>query len=336
MTIDEKRIKISVLLLAHNRSAFIEKALNSLYYQTADRSKFEVIVVKNFLNERIDHIISLYEFINVFTEEKELTAKLKVGFNVSKGCVITILEDDDFYESKRLDILMNKFLNTSIIFYHNSFKIINSKEQLLKLNPQKNDMIFNSRSDKLVQLLDKAISYRGHHNLSSMAFERIFFGRVITNFPNLTYAVDLMFFLEAISSGRNVFFDSSQLTYYMKHESASTIDLNADRKSELDDRDFQTISILESLLQNESNLVLANKIRLMMIERKIYINVKQRVYDDKTKVSLEEVYLFLLDKLHYYNPESYFIVLLFILSKITHRLARFIFKKFSLNRINMS
>ena len=327
---NQKEIEISVILVAHDRKPYITTALNSVYNQTIDRAKFEVIVVKNFLDEDIDRIISLYNFNNVFTNEKELTKKLEIGLSESKGKIITILEDDDFYENIRLNIVLNTFSSNSIIFYHNDFKMINGNGHIINKYSQRDNIVFSMKSNNLIQLFNKVIRYRGHHNLSSMAFERCFFEKVINNFQNVTFAVDLIFFLEAISNGGNLFFDCNQLTYYMRHDSASTVlNFNMITNSQVIANDYQTVSVLKKLLNKETNPMLVNKIKLMIIERKIYINIKDPINSDKTKVSIKQLYLFLIEKLHNYNPESYFIISLFFINKISPLLAQSIFRKVS-------
>lgn len=316
-------VEISVILVAHDRKTYIHNALVSLSKQTLGAEKYEVIVVKNFADEELDRFILSLGFKNINTSKRELIAKLESGFKVSMGDIITVLEDDDIYERTRLEIILNEFYKHSIVYYHNNYWMIDEHGLLIKENKQKNNIIFNINGVESTRGLREIISFHVHHNLSSMAFDRNFFSRVVKNFPGITYSIDLLFFLEAVSTQENLFLDSRKLTYYMQHESASTTNFFDGNKIQQNaNSDSETVYLLQRLINRELNPVLKDRIKLMLIERMIYINIKG--YDNKVvpNVTYRQLYLFVMDKIHTFSPESYFVVFLFFLYKWFPKSAR--------------
>lgn len=57
MGIDTPPPYISVLVIAHNRREYVIEALNSLLSQTLSHKEFEILVLKNFEDEKIDAFI---------------------------------------------------------------------------------------------------------------------------------------------------------------------------------------------------------------------------------------------------------------------------------------
>jgi len=48
---------ISVIITAYNRREFLSDSFNSVKNQTLSRDKYEIIVTKNFTNDKIDNYI---------------------------------------------------------------------------------------------------------------------------------------------------------------------------------------------------------------------------------------------------------------------------------------
>ena len=98
--------QISVILIAHDRKAYLLQAMESLLNQTLPRVFYEVIVVKNFKDERIDNFLELNGFLGIFTHASEVGSKLAIGILHSQGDVITFREDDDIFEVEKLETIL--------------------------------------------------------------------------------------------------------------------------------------------------------------------------------------------------------------------------------------
>ncbi|MGC8664006.1 MAG: glycosyltransferase family 2 protein [Thermoplasmata archaeon] len=129
--IDEKNDKkpyISVIITAHDRKEFLKEAINSVINQTLDKSFYEIIVVKNFKDEKIDSYIEKWGIINIYTEEIELSKKIALGIENAKGEVISLLEDDDLFMPKKLETVYNYFKKyENLVYLHNSEYFIDEK-----------------------------------------------------------------------------------------------------------------------------------------------------------------------------------------------------------------
>ena len=65
---------ISVVVTAYDRKEFILEAVKSVIDQTLDRSRYEIIVVKNYLDPEIDKFLGGNDVFNIYTDEKPLGA----------------------------------------------------------------------------------------------------------------------------------------------------------------------------------------------------------------------------------------------------------------------
>jgi len=75
---------ISVIITAHNRREFLLEAVNSALNQTLPKDEYEIIVVKNFENKRIDKFLEEHNVKNIVTKEEPLGAKIVKGVEESK------------------------------------------------------------------------------------------------------------------------------------------------------------------------------------------------------------------------------------------------------------
>ena len=103
---------ISVIITAYNRKEFILDAVNSVINQSLERSKYEIIVVKNYLDDTIDKFLHENNIIDLYTDRKPLGAKIANGIEKSKGEVICFLEDDDLFLPEKLYEIYNS--NSSV------------------------------------------------------------------------------------------------------------------------------------------------------------------------------------------------------------------------------
>ena len=112
---------ISVIITAHNRREFLLEAVNSALNQSLPRDEYEIIVVKNFEDEKIDKFLEEHNVKNVFTKEEPLGAKVVEGIKESKGEVISFLEDDDLWLPQKLQVVKEVFKDKSVVYFHNDF-----------------------------------------------------------------------------------------------------------------------------------------------------------------------------------------------------------------------
>jgi glycosyltransferase involved in cell wall biosynthesis len=96
---------ISVIITAHNRREFLLEAVNSALNQTLPKDEYEIIVVKNFEDERIEKFLEERNVKNIVTKEEPLGAKIFKGVEESRGEVVSFLDDDDLWLPQKLEIV---------------------------------------------------------------------------------------------------------------------------------------------------------------------------------------------------------------------------------------
>ncbi|QKR00849.1 glycosyltransferase family 2 protein [Metallosphaera tengchongensis] len=136
MEIKKDDVVISVIITAHNRRKFLKEAITSALNQEFDRSKHEVIVVKNFEDQEIDSFIEEKNVKSLYTEEEKSGGVQKVGAEESKGSIVCLLDDDDKFHEEKLRNVCHSFTRyKDLTFYHNNRVVIYDEGKVL-LTPE--------------------------------------------------------------------------------------------------------------------------------------------------------------------------------------------------------
>jgi hypothetical protein len=93
---------LSVLILAFNRRTFLGAAVRSVLRSTLDRSRFEVIVVKNFDDEELDPILAREGVVVLQEPPEPVGVWMAKGVARARGRVVCLLNDDDEFEPEKL------------------------------------------------------------------------------------------------------------------------------------------------------------------------------------------------------------------------------------------
>jgi len=140
---------ITVILLDYNRKEFLLDAFNSALNQTLDRSKYEIIVTKNFRDSKIDSYIKKNGGKLVFFEKGSYGEQVADALKYAKGQVICFLEDDDLFTKEKLKTIYS-LINDKICYIHNGMFYIDENG-----NQIKNEKYGNSETKTLVRDEDK-------------------------------------------------------------------------------------------------------------------------------------------------------------------------------------
>jgi len=114
---------ISVIITAYNRKEFLLDAFNSALNQTLDRSKYEIIVTKNFRDSKIDSYIKKNGGKLVFFDKPGIGPRIADALKYANGEVICFLEDDDLFTNEKLEYIYNAFLENKNLIYVNNARI---------------------------------------------------------------------------------------------------------------------------------------------------------------------------------------------------------------------
>jgi len=188
-------MKISVIVTCHNRREYILEALRSLDSQTF--GDFEVIVVKNYVDDKIDRYIEDRGFTNVLDTNVKLGHKVAAGLRNSRGEIITFLEDDDAYQAHRLERLAKVFEDPRVTYFHNDVIVVDENGRtMVQAEPveETSRVRDEEKRVKLKYLDDK----RAGFNNSSIAVRRELVERYLGEINNINISVDNFIFFSAL------------------------------------------------------------------------------------------------------------------------------------------
>jgi glycosyltransferase involved in cell wall biosynthesis len=179
---------ISVIITAHDRREFLLDAVNSALNQTLPKDEYEIIVVKNFEDERIDKFLEEHNVKNIVTKEEPASAKFVKGVEESKGEVVSFLDDDDLWLPQKLEIVKQVFKDKDVIYYHNNFYNFIDHINIDELN-----IVFTAKSRLLRLKASDVKDFKGSVNNSSISVRKYmllrelkeYIKKVIINFDAL-------------------------------------------------------------------------------------------------------------------------------------------------------
>lgn len=223
---------ISVIVLAHDRDRFVLEAVRSAARQTLENDKYEVLVVKNFQDARLDSQIADVGAKPILCEAAPLAIKVAAGVRESRGEVIAFLEDDDLYEPTRLDRVYHEFSSCSRLgLFHNRFSYIDGNGQPIPGDQVRAFALRRVRGSKR-RLVESQHEWRQSRkfaqdfpdfNLSSVAVRRAVADVAFPYFSRISATVDTLLFFAAIATQSWIVLDGSPLTRYRVHEANTTL-----------------------------------------------------------------------------------------------------------------
>ncbi|SIM63811.1 glycosyltransferase [Cuniculiplasma divulgatum] len=217
--LEEKLPIISVIITLYNRTQFVREAIESVIKQTLNKDLYEIILVSN-----IPLDTSAYGENLKFSliPDEQIGKKYLRGLELSKGKIITFLDDDDLFYETRLEKIVNFYKkNSGTIYYHNSFSFISADGKDVKTTFKKHSQKFSQgnrpmviRNDGKLKKLVKAKKISADFNMSSIAVSR----ELIIQNSNLLFSSnktpDIYLFLEAIHQRATIYLDPEKLTKY--------------------------------------------------------------------------------------------------------------------------
>jgi len=227
--------RISVIVTAYRRRQYLYNALLSLKAQTLSKDKYEVIVVKDFEDSKVDNLIKDMGWKSVYSNEEYQGRMYINGLNETTGDIITFLDDDDTYAPNRLEYVYNIFTyNPDIGYLQHSRRQVDidgnispafEAEASRNLVPQSElkltwDMINKYRehgySDPILYIFR---NYRLHPdvNSTSIAVKRELLEMHANLLSELPYGPDCFFFASAITDKVSMFFSDANLSTRIYH-----------------------------------------------------------------------------------------------------------------------
>jgi glycosyltransferase involved in cell wall biosynthesis len=189
-------MKISVLIFAYNRKEYLLYSVKSALTQTLGRSEYEIIVVKNFKDNKIDKFLTENN-IKTILKDGTIGEYIKEGITQSNTNIICFLDDDDLFEQNKLETVINKFNdNSDLCYFHNNFDVITDNNSSIKVRNHAPD--FNMSCISI--------------NLDKIDISKI---------EDITTSQDTFLYLKALDSKNKIICSVEKLTEYRVHNSTS-------------------------------------------------------------------------------------------------------------------
>jgi len=221
-----------VVVLAHDRRQYLKGAVASIVGQDLERSEFEIIVVKNFLDPAIDEYLAEVHADSILCTDLRGAVKVAVGFGRCRGRVILVLDDDDLFEPSLLRSITKAFdSHPNLGFYTNRFTYIGADGRPL---PARSLRAFGHRSPNreaalmigFPRVADEMRSLAGRFpdfNVSSSAIRRELVEQSLPYMVRMQSTVDTLFFFSALASKYSILLDNAPLTRYRIHGGNMTL-----------------------------------------------------------------------------------------------------------------
>ncbi len=188
---------ISVIIPSYNRTDFLWNAIKSVLNQTLDKKYYEIIVVKNYNDDKMDSFINKNNIKNIFSTNKSLPGKIYEALKIASGDIISFLDDDDLFFSNKLEYVYNIFKNNeNLVYYHNNYYPVDCKgkyKNFIENSIDFNNSCINIKKDTI--------------NLNKL--------------KKISALTDTFFYLSALDYGGKKMLDKKILTYYTVHNGVS-------------------------------------------------------------------------------------------------------------------
>lgn len=223
---------LSVVLLGFYRKDYIIDALDSVLNQTIDRSNYEILTTKRFVDSGIDAYLAKNN-VAVLRAPTELQGDAyRVAINAANGEVIVFIEDDDRFLPRKLEIVKALFSERpDLDFYHNNYSIIDGEGETLAMpgyHGRARMWLTRNRSlrvsgERTLSELRKASKCDVDFNPSCISVRRSVLLPYAQDFACLPASMDVALFFSALLSGRDLLADDQMLTEYRIHTANTSL-----------------------------------------------------------------------------------------------------------------
>ena len=264
--------KISVVINCFNRKEFIIQALKSVCSQSIPRSNYEIILIKNFNDQKIDRFVENNN-IKGFTVNEVNGSWFEIAANNSEGDFISFLEDDDLMHPCKLEIIQSLIQSDKdIVYIHNKQDSSSSNFKPAQFDKGK---IRYFRLDNNTQFRE-SLKNRYYFNLSSITIRKSVLYDHLPLLRRTNYGGDfLMFSFASISEKKMIEYDSP-LTFYRIHfdspanfRSKSIVEFESEKSKILP----SMMNNWNIILESGCNKTVREYAKLRLVTTKIWLNL---------------------------------------------------------------
>lgn len=230
---------ITVIISAYSRRNYLESSIRSVLKQGLDRSKYEIIVSKNFEDPVIDEIIRKNNIIEVRTKNETYNNALLRSINIASGTIISFLEDDDLHRGEKLSRVYQEFeSDVDLAFLHDNITyLVEEKDDKFKRIWRKvNSDLIVSVSNMTLKSLTSIHRHGTDAVISGVSIKKSFIVENSNLIKNMMLVDYLLPFL-CLDQGGKVKHIGDILTTYRIHNSwthALSLEINEKRSRRID------------------------------------------------------------------------------------------------------
>jgi len=195
--------------------------------QTLPRSKYEIIVIRNFRDEVIDDLIEKEGAVSIVEGDKTIGEYLSIAIENSVGDVLVFLDDDDELATDKLERVYSWFdRDQQIGYFHNDVRYID--EHGLQMNVRGFRKRWTDHMQKIggftveeplkVADANRLVRTGAYFNLSSIAIRRTIVLERIDYLRRIEMSPDPFMFFSTLSSRCRCIIDPRELTSRRVHD----------------------------------------------------------------------------------------------------------------------
>ena len=221
---------ISVIITAYNRRQYLKYAIKSVLNQTIDKDKYEIILIKNFKDPETEALVERNHGKSIHMEAMSIGAKFARGIEESEGEIITFLEDDDLWHSKKLEQTLREFnKNDDLIYYHHNVHVINEDGQMIRdalVESTNIGKYLKARTSQEKLALFKKYGWYLGLRMSSIAIRKDAYTKYTSIIKLLPDVIDVAIYLLSLAIPGSIIHTPEKLTFFRIHsQSASSVRL---------------------------------------------------------------------------------------------------------------
>ena len=313
---------ISIIIIAYNRKEFLLDAFNSALNQTLDRSKYEIIVTKNFRDNKIDSYIKKNGGKLVFFDKPGIGPRIADALKYANGEVICFLEDDDLFTNEKLELVYRLFKdNKALAYYRHNYCAIDENGKILKgfkYGISNKKLYFNQKDRSEVY---RFILGNLYFNTSTTCIKKAIILKQKNNLNKLFYNPDDFWAYSSLSSGFHLLCDVRVLSKYRIHN--NNISFTIDQHNE-----YNTHS--KKILKNLFKKAKAHKLLNAVLEAKsIRFELDHKILNNEKitfRQTINYLHLYSIPYFLYFHKIDFFAFLV-LLSLFDGKLARDILRR---------
>lgn len=189
-------LSFSIIIPNYNKEKYIEECLNSIYSQTLDKNKFEVLFIDDNSSDNSLEIVKNFPDVKILHTNRLLAGGARnAGIKAAQGKYLLFLDSDDFLASDDvLEKLYNQINDQDIIFLNYNRQTENGT---IFMEEKKSDLNYQVENIKTLACPTKCIKKD-----------------IVTLFDEKVYYEDVYFTLYAICNSKTYsFFDEPFYEY---------------------------------------------------------------------------------------------------------------------------